>query len=155
MAKYKYEKGDFKKLIKTIVTAFICCFIFFSLNGCVESDRVNHNIRTDADNFKIRRRVIALNTRTGDALFTVEGYISLHDDGDGDLNITIKTGEDSYKLFYAHLSDDVTYTSVQLTDYSFFPIDDVKTNPYAYKITFSPTKEFIENGLVDIGSTDE
>lgn len=147
MTKYKYEKEDFKKFVKIFLILFICCLCFFGLNGCMKSDRVNNNIRVDADNFKIRRRVIALNTRTGDALFTVEGYISLKDDTDGDLNVTIKTGEDSYKLFYAHLSDDVTYTSVQL--------DDVKTNPYAYKITFFPTKEFIENGLIDIETTDE
>ena len=152
----KWDKGDFKKFIKIFLILFISCICFFGLNGCVKSDkalisecrssRVNNNIRIDADNFKIRRRVIALNARTGDALFTVEGYISIKDNSDGDLNVTIKTGEDSYKLFYAHLSDDVTYTSVQL--------DDVKENPYAYKITFFPTKEFIKNGLVDMESTD-
>ena len=49
----------------------------FVLTGCSKASRVNHNIREDANNFKITRKVVALNTRTNDPLFTVEGKISL------------------------------------------------------------------------------
>ena len=114
-------------------------------SGC-KADIVNHNIRQDADNFKIKRRVIALNTRTNEPLFTVEGLISISSDSDGDLNVTIQTGEDEYKLFYAHLSDDVTYTCVQLEG------DNV--TPYAYEISFFPLKETLEHGLIDLKSSD-
>ena len=65
----------------------------FVLTGCSKASRVNHNIREDANNFKITRKVVALNTRTNDPLFTVEGKISLDSDEDGDLNVTIKTGK--------------------------------------------------------------
>lgn len=85
----------------------------FALTGCSKASRVNWNIREDANNFKITRKVVALNTRTNDPLFTVEGKISLNSDDDGDLNVTIKTGKGKYKLFYAHLSNDVTYTCIQ------------------------------------------
>lgn len=138
-----------KKIVKIVSICVFCTLIFiliFGLNGCAKSERVNYNIKQDADNFKVKRRVIALNTRTDKALFEVEGYISLNTDTDGDLNVTIQTGPSSYKLFYAHLSKDVTYTSVQLED------DD--TNPYAYDIQFFPADEVIKNGLVDISSTD-
>lgn len=91
----------------------IMLFTAFALTGCSKASRVNHNIREDANNFKITRKVVALNTRTNDPLFTVEGKISLDSDEDGDLNVTIKTGKDKYKLFYAHLSNDVTYTCIQ------------------------------------------
>lgn len=116
------------------------------LSGCMESETANHNIRVDANNFKIRRKVVALNTRTDEPLFTVEGYISLETDEDGDLNVTIKTGEDEYKLFYAHLSDDVTYTSIQT--------EPVKENKYSYNITFFPIKEVLQNGIVSFKTTD-
>ena len=85
----------------------------FALTGCSKASRVNWNIREDANNFKITRKVVALNTRTNDPLFTVEGTISPDSDEDGDLNVTIKTGKGKYKLFYAHLSNDVTYTCIQ------------------------------------------
>lgn len=49
----------------------------FALTGCSKASRVNWNIREDANNFKITRKVVALNTRTNDPLFTVEGKISL------------------------------------------------------------------------------
>ena len=118
----------------------------FVLTGCSKASRVNHNIREDANNFKITRKVVALNTRTNDPLFTVEGKISLDSDADGDLNVTIKTGKGKYKLFYAHLSNDVTYTCIQT--------EAKKENPYAYDIQFFPAKEIIENGIIDIKSSE-
>ena len=139
-------KKKIKRIVLGILLAAILLVMLLGLNGCTKSDHVNYNIRKDADNFKVYRRVIALNTRTNEALFQVEGLISIATDGDGDLNVTIKTGEDEYKLFYAHLSKDVTYTSVQLNG--------IKENAYAYKITFFPTKKAVENGLVDLETTD-
>lgn len=139
-------KKKIKRIVLGILLAVILLVMLLGLNGCTKSDHVNYNIRKDADNFKVYRRVIALNTRTNEALFQVEGLISIATDGDGDLNVTIKTGEDEYKLFYAHLSKDVTYTSVQLNG--------IKENAYAYKITFFPTKKAVENGIVDLETTD-
>lgn len=132
---------------KAISKTVLALLAVLALTGCTKSERVNHNLRQDADNFKVRRKVVALNTRTNEALFTVEGYISIDTDTDGDLNVTIKTGENEYKLFYAHLSDDVTYTSIQL--------DSRETNEYAYEISFFPAKEVIMNGITDITSTEE
>lgn len=117
------------------------------LTGCRKAERVNYNIRKDADNFTVRRRVVAINTRTNESLFVVEGLISLDTDTDGDLNVTIKTGEDEYKLFFAHLSDSVTYTAIQL--------DASEVSPYQYEISFFPTKEVLEHGLVNIMTTED
>lgn len=139
-----------KKIIKALLEIAIVgviIFLILGLNGCSKADRVNFNIKQDADNFKVTRRVIALNTRTNEPLFSVEGKISINTDDDGDLNVTIKTDEDSYKLFYAHLSKDITYTSVQ--------IDVSDVDPYAYDIQFFPAKEAIEHGLINIRNTDE
>ena len=99
----------------------------FALTGCSKASRVNWNIREDANNFKITRKVV-------------------DSDEDGDLNVTIKTGKGKYKLFYAHLSNDVTYTCIQT--------EAKKENPYAYDIQFFPAKEVIENGIIDIKSSE-
>lgn len=73
-------------------------------------------------------------------------YLYIARDEDGDLNVTIKTGKGKYKLFYAHLSNDVTYTCIQT--------EAKKENPYAYDIQFFPAKEIIENGIIDIKSSE-
>ena len=127
---------------------FLSCGLALTigLTGCRQADRVSYNLRKDADEFTIRRRVIAINTRTNEALFEVEGLISISADSDGDLNVLIQTGPEQYKLFYAHLSQDVTYTCVQL--------ESTETTPYAYEIAFFPPKEVIEHGLIDITITE-
>lgn len=135
-----------KKIIAWILVIAALVFAVLGLNGCSQSERVNYNIRKDADNFKVRRRIVALNTRTNEALFEVEGYVSLSTDEDGDLNVTIQTGPGEYKLFYAHLSKDVTYTSIQL--------DSKRENSYAYTIQFFPPEEVIQNGIVDVRTTE-
>ena len=144
----KLNKKIMKALkgIGLVLVVMLIILFVFGLTGCTKSDRVDWNIRLDANNFKIKRRVIALNTRTDKALFEVEGYISLTTDEDGDLNVMIQTGENEYKLFYAHLSKDVTYTSIQ--------IDPDQTDPYAYDIQFFPTDEVVQHGIINVRSTD-
>jgi hypothetical protein len=129
-------KNKYLKCILSVMLVLVCLFTFL---GCRESEHVEHNIKLDADNYKIMRRLVALNTRTDNPMFIVEGRISINVDKDKDLNVTIKTGKESYKLFYAHLSKDVTYTCVQ--------IKSKKTNPYLYKITYFPLKEVANKGL--------
>lgn len=136
-----------KKVITLLAALVAIAFAAVLLTGCRQSERAEYNIRQDADNFSIRRRVVALNTRTDKPLFSVEGLISLNTDKDGDLNVLIKTGENQFKLFYAHLSKDVTYTSIQL--------ESDKVNPYGYDIQFFPKNEVIEHGLVNVTTTKE
>lgn len=125
---------------------FLVIMLLLTMAGCEKSDRVNYNIRREANNFNIYRRVVAINTRLNETLFAVEGYISVAVDTDGDLNVTIQTGEDEFKLFYAHLGTDVTYTVIQTE-----PVD---VTPYAYNISFFPAKEVLEHGLLDIVSSE-
>lgn len=128
------------KHLKSVLylTLLVVCVLAL-LSGCRKSKRVEHNIKLDADNYKITRKLVALNTRTDTPLFIVEGRISINVDDDKDLNVTIKTSDDSYKLFYAHLSRDITYTCVQ--------IKSKKENPYLYKITYFPLKDVVNKGL--------
>ena len=133
--------------MKTLKRLLLGLVIALTLSGCTKATRVNWNTKLDADNFKIRRKLVALNTRTNEPLLSVEGYISINTDTENDeLNVTIKTAEDEYQLFYIRLSDDVVYTMIQL--------EPRKTNPYAYNISFFPTKEFLDNGFIEGVSSD-
>ena len=125
---------------------FAIMALIMLLTGCEKSERVNYNIRREANNFNVYRRVVAINTRLNETLFAVEGYISVNVDDDGDLNVTIQTGEEEFKLFYAHLGNDVTYTVIQ--------IEPSSVTPYAYNISFFPAKEVLEHGLFDIVSSE-
>lgn len=125
---------------------FAIMALIMLLTGCEKSDRVNYNIRREANNFNVYRRVVAINTRLNETLFAVEGYISVDVDNDGDLNVTIQTGEEEFKLFYAHLGNDVTYTVIQ--------IEPSSVTPYAYNISFFPAKEVLEHGLFDVTSSE-
>ena len=125
---------------------FTIIALIMLLTGCEKADRVNFNIRREADNFNVYRRVVAINTRLNETLFAVEGYISVDVDADGDLNVTIQTGEEEFKLFYAHLGNDVTYTVIQ--------IEPSSVTPYAYNISFFPAREVLEHGLFDTTSSE-
>lgn len=85
-------KNKYLKCILSVMLVLVCLFTFL---GCRESKRVEHNIKLDADNYKIMRRLVALNTRADNPMFVVEGRISINVDKDKDLNVTIKTGKDS------------------------------------------------------------
>lgn len=135
-----------KKIVRATLLIITTIMLTLVITGCEKSDRVNYNIRREANNFNVYRRVVAINTRLNETLFAVEGYISVNVDSDGDLNVTIQTGEEDFKLFYAHLGNDVTYTVIQIE-----PID---VTPYAYNISFFPAKEVLEHGLFDITSTE-
>lgn len=135
-----------KKIAHVIFMFTVALFIVLMMTGCEKSDRVNYNIRREANNFNVYRRVVAINTRLNETLFAVEGYISVNVDSDGDLNVTIQTGEEEFKLFYAHLGNDVTYTVIQTE-----PSD---VTPYAYNISFFPAREVIEHGLFDVTSSE-
>lgn len=139
----KNTKNKYLRIILSVVLTFACLFAF---TGCRKAEHVEHNLKKDADNYKIVRRLVALNTRTDKPLFVIEGRISISVDEDKDLNVTIRTGDDSYKLFYAHLSKDVTYTCVQ--------VKAKKENPYLYKIEYFPLTDIVNKGL-PVESTNE
>ena len=104
------------------------------LAGCREADTVSYNISQDSDNFKVLRRVTFVNGITDKYLLTIEGACSINDSDDdnskGQLEVTCKTGEDTYKKHFLGLSDNVTYVVEQL--------EDSNVDPYHYKIVYRP-----------------
>lgn len=120
-------------MIKYLGTLAAIGGILFSLTACdKDADIVSRNISTDADNFKVNRRVIFYNGITGDYILSVEGLCSIGNyDANNRLSVTCKTGIDSYKKHFLGLSHNVTFFAEQT--------DPVKASPYFYKVIFKPS----------------
>ncbi len=98
---------------KKIILAVLLILAVFALSSCRQADNVRHNLKREADDFNIRRRITVLNTRTDTPMMQITGLLAISVDNDGDLNITIEKAPNEYVLNYAHLSQDTTYIGEQ------------------------------------------
>ena len=130
------------KKTTVILMLMICMFI---LASCTQADNVRNNLKREADDFNVRRRITVLNTRTDTPMMQITGLISISTDDDGDLNITIEKAPNEYVLNYAHLSQDTTYIVEQ--------IETKEVNKYQYEIKFYPTQ--LISGWFDIQLKDD
>lgn len=130
-----------KKII--LVLVLIIALVF--LSSCRQADTVRHNLKREADDFNIRRRITVLNTRTDTPMMQITGLLSIDVDKDGDLNITIEKEPNQFVLNYAHLSQDTTYIVEQ--------IETKEVNKYQYEIKFYPTQ--LISGFLDIKLSDD
>lgn len=106
--------------------------LMLALTACSDADTVSHNLSTDADNFKVMRRVVFYNGITGDYMLSIEGLCSLGNaDDPGELSVTCKTGPDEYKKHFLGLSDNVTYFVEQ--------VDGANVSADHYKVIFKPS----------------
>ena len=106
----------------------------FALSGCAsDADTVSKNLSTDAEQFKIERRVVFFNGITDQYLLTIEGRCSIETADSaaaGSLEVTCKLGPDQYKKHFLGLSDNVSYFVEQL--------ESVDADEYHYKVIFKP-----------------
>lgn len=103
------------------------------LGGCErEADVASRNLSNSADEFKVLRRVVLVNTWTDAYLLEIRGFCSL---GNQDTlrarTVTCKTGPGVYKKHFLGLSDTVTYFVEQL--------DDLAVSGDYYKVNIKPT----------------
>ena len=117
---------------KRILVIGMLIALMFVLAGCTQSEVVTHNLRKEAEEFNIRRRITALNTRTDKPLMQITGLLSIDVDSDGDLNITVEKAPGEYILNYVHLSQDTTYLVEQ--------IETTEVNKYKYEIILYPQR---------------
>jgi hypothetical protein len=99
-------------------------------SGCKnDSDVVNKNLDTDADNFKVNRRVVFYNAILDKYILTVEGFCSV-DPGDGNrMTVTCKVGNE-YKRNALGKSDNVLWWYEQLGTSG--------VSPNHYKVVLKP-----------------
>ena len=99
-------------------------------SGCDDAQIADHNLSKAADNFEVLRRIVFYNGITGEYILTIEGRLSLHDDGLGQLEVICKTSDRDYKKHFLGLSDNVTYFAEQL--------EGIDVSTYHYRVTFKP-----------------
>ncbi len=113
-----------KKLI------FMMLVVIF-VAGCSDASIASQNLSQAADMFEIDRRVVFYNGITGEFILVIEGRCSiLADTLDGQLELTCKTGDESYKKHFLGLSDNVTYFAEQL--------ESKRVDVYHYRVIFKP-----------------
>ena len=102
------------------------------LSACQrQADVASYNLSQAADDFQINRRIVFFNGITDSYMLTVEGLCSINKDNtDNQLEVTCKTGANSYKKHFLGISDNVTYFAEQL--------DDIPVSTYHYKVLFRP-----------------
>jgi len=125
---------------KKILIVVMLVVMAVVLSSCRQADVVTHNLKREADDFNIRRRITVLNTRTDKPMMQITGLLAIDVDKDGDLNITIEKSAGEYILNYAHLSQDTTYIVEQ--------IETKDVSKYKYEIKFYP--ENLVSGWYDV-----
>ena len=111
----------------------IAIFLGLTLLAACERDAqvASRNLSIAADQFEIDRRVVFYNGITGTYMLSLEGRCSIQADRkDNQLEVTCKTGIDSYKKHFLGLSDNVTYFVEQL--------EPKGVSVYHYRVIFKP-----------------
>lgn len=116
--------------MKRVLALSLLLIMTIILTACTQSDKVTYNLRREAEDFNVRRRITVLNTRTDTPMMQITGLLSIDVDSDGDLNITVEKSPGEYILNYAHLSQDTTYIVEQ--------IETKEVNKYRYEIILYP-----------------
>lgn len=112
-----------------LIVAMLAALLLVS---CTDADVASQNISKEADMFRINRRIVFYNGISGEYILVIEGFCSLGNlDAPGELSVTCKTGEDSYKKHYLGLSDNVTYFSEQ--------VESKGVSVDHYKVIFKPS----------------
>lgn len=109
-----------KKFIVVIVAIMIMAV---TLTGCKtshyytsEARDAKWEVKTEANNFKVMRRITVINTRTNELLLQFEGKFALTNNEDNELEMTIKNDDGSYKIDYIYLNENVAYVVEDITE---------------------------------------
>ena len=101
------------------------------LTGCSDAEVASRNTSVEADQFRVTRRIIFVNTPTGEVLFEVTGKCSIYSDTtDQQLEIICKVGDDAYRKHFLGNSATTTYFAEQ--------IESVDVSEYFYSFVFKP-----------------
>lgn len=134
-----FEKITDVKLKKRLLTKVMLILIFILtilclLSGCAfDSDAsvASQNVSKEADQFRVKRRIVFINLRHDSYLFSITGNCSITTDNtDKQLEVICKVGKDKYQKHFLRLSNETTYTVEQL-NYS-------EVSKYDYEIVFKP-----------------
>jgi hypothetical protein len=118
--------------MKKLVMFVLVVMAFLMVQGCERDSQIaSKNLSRAAEMFQIKRRVVFYNGITGGYMLSVEGLCAIKADrADNQLELTCKTGPESFKKHFLGLSDNVTYFVEQLNS--------ANTDVFHYKVYFKP-----------------
>lgn len=118
-----------KRLIKLLAMLLLLAIVVVSFSGCTEAQKVSASISKQADEFHIVRRVSVINMRTDTIVMQVIGTLSVIKSDDGDVDLMIRTSEETYKKNFLNLNDWTIYTVDDVTgEYPLYYFE-IKYNP--------------------------
>jgi hypothetical protein len=116
-----------KKLISLVI---ILILVLIVLCGCTEINRVSHNIKQQADNFNVTRRISVINARSDKPVFELIGNFSLQNNANNELEIIVEVENGKYKKHFIYLNE---WTMYVVEDVSGAYVD-----KYHYEINYLP-----------------
>ncbi len=118
------------KKIKIISLILVLAIGTIVLTGCTESNRVSNNIRKQADNFNVTRRISVINARSDKPVFELIGNFSLQNNANNELEIIVEVENGKYKKHFIYLNE---WTMYVVEDVSGAYVD-----KYHYEINYLP-----------------
>ena len=116
--------------MKTRITAIIL-IAALALAGCSQADRASHNISVEADNFRVIRRLVVINTVTDQPIMEMVGNFSIKADiEDWQLEITAKEEDGTFRKHFVGISPTVTYVVEDISG--------ADVSAYRYQISYLP-----------------
>ncbi|MFW6026820.1 MAG: hypothetical protein ACOCRX_10810 [Candidatus Woesearchaeota archaeon] len=104
--------------MKRLLLLLVIVISVFTFAGCNSSaDRVAHNLGKQAEEFRILRRIAAVNGITDKPIFEAVGYCSIETSESGVsgmMELTCRVGKDNYTKDFIYLSDNVLIVVEQL-----------------------------------------
>mgnify|MGYP001240446797 CR=1 FL=1 len=99
--------------MRKFIAAAMVAVSMMGLAACTQAERASYNSSKDADNFKVDRRLVVINTISGEPTLELTGRFSIHEDrseGLNQLEITAKLEDGSVKKHLVGLPPTVAYT---------------------------------------------
>lgn len=118
------------KKIKIISLILVLVIGTIVLTGCTESNRVSNNIRKQADNFNVTRRISVINARSDKPVFELIGNFSLQNNANNELEIIVEVENGKYKKHFIYLNE-----------WTIYVVEDVSgayVDKYHYEINYLP-----------------
>ena len=118
------------KKLKIFILLLIMILAIMILSGCTEVNRVSSNIRQEADNFNITRRIVVYNARTDKIVFELIGNFSLQNNTSNELEIICEVDNNVYKKHFVYLNE-----------YTLYVVEDVSgayVDKYHYEVNYIP-----------------
>ncbi len=116
--------------MKKAIVITVAALLVALMTGCSDADVASANLSRAADQFEVFRRAVFYNGITGEYILSIEGYLSILDEGN-QLEVTVKNDEGIFMKHFLGLSDNVTYFVEQ--------IEGLPASAQRYRVIFKPS----------------